>query len=233
MLSNGDPDRERLGPRGPWPERERGGVPKIVDQELRRQELVEAAWRVINRLGLERTTIRQIALESGFSTGALAHYFPTKDDILRSALERADQQVKARLDRIPADAPALTKLRHALRQSLPLDVERSFELTLDVNFWARALNQPALRALQHRDHDVWRRRIIELVEQAQAAEQLDDTQAADVVADITVAFVDGLGLQGLVYPELVTRERIDELVDAHLTAWGADPAHLTDLEVSS
>ena len=58
-------------------------LPKIVDHEVRRQELVEAAWRVINRIGLERTTIREIATESGCSTGALAHYFRTKDDILR------------------------------------------------------------------------------------------------------------------------------------------------------
>jgi len=204
-------------------------LPKIVDHERRQQELVEAAWRVINRLGLERTTIREIAIESGFSTGALAHYFPTKDDILRSALERADQDIKARLDRIPAGLPAVMKLRHALRQALPLDAERSFELTLDVNFWARALNQPSLRALQHRDHDAWRAVVVDLVAEAQAAAQLDPTRATEVVADIIVAFVDGLGLQGLVYPELVTNERIDELLDAHLAALGADSAHLADL----
>ncbi len=46
-----------------------------------------------------------------------------------------------------------------------------------------------------------------------------------------VAFVDGLGLQGLVYPELLTRERIDDLLDVQLAALGADPAHLTPLEI--
>ena len=66
-------------------------MPKIVDHESRRQELVEAAWRVINRVGIDATTVREIAAESGYSTGSLAHYFATKDDILRSALERAER----------------------------------------------------------------------------------------------------------------------------------------------
>ena len=59
-------------------------VPKIVDHERRRQELVEAAWRVINRIGLEHTTIREIATESGYSTGALAHYFATNSSVRRT-----------------------------------------------------------------------------------------------------------------------------------------------------
>ena len=62
---------------------------------------------------------------------------------------------------MPARHPPVTQLRHALSQALPLDDRRAFELTLDVNFWARALNQPSLRALQHRDHDAWRDVVME------------------------------------------------------------------------
>ncbi|MEJ7720601.1 MAG: hypothetical protein WKF58_09210 [Ilumatobacteraceae bacterium] len=38
-------------------------MPKIVDHEHRRQQLVEAAWRVINRVGIDNMTIREIAIE--------------------------------------------------------------------------------------------------------------------------------------------------------------------------
>lgn len=207
-------------------------VPKVVDHEARRQELVEAAWRVINRVGLERTTIRLIAAESGRSTGSLAHYFGSKDDILRVALERADHDIKDRLERIPIDTHPVTGLRHALAQALPFDERRAFELTLDVNFWARALNQPSLRALQHRDHDAWREVVLKAVVEAQHAHALDGSRPADEITDLIVAFVDGLGLQGLVYPELITAERTARLLDAQLVALGADPAHLVELDVS-
>lgn len=208
-------------------------MPKIVDHEQRRQQLVEAVWRVINRRGLDNTTVREIALESGYSTGSLAHYFPTKDDILRSALERADQQIRDRLDRMPAGARPVTRLRAALREALPLDEVREFELTLDVNFWARALNQPALRTLQHRDHDGWRTCILDLVRESQRARQLDGKRKADIVTDVLVGFVDGIGLQGLVYPELISRERIDVLLDALLASLGANRRFLVPLPTST
>ena len=204
-------------------------MPKVVDHEERRQELVEAAWRVINRVGLERTTIREIAAESGYSTGALAHYFPTKDDILRSALERADHEIQDRLEQIPLGTPPVTRLRHALTQALPLDDRRGFELTLDVNFWARALNQPSLRALQHRDHDAWRDVVMKAVVDAQAAGAIDRTRPPEDVTDVLVAFVDGLGLQGLVYPELITTARTTDLLDVLLLALGADHRQLVEL----
>ena len=55
---------------GPGAETGNGAqVPKIVDHEHRRQELVEAVWRVIGRVGIDGVTIREIAVESGYSTG--------------------------------------------------------------------------------------------------------------------------------------------------------------------
>ena len=36
-------------------------MPKIVDHELRRQELLAAAWRVIARTGVVGLTTREIA----------------------------------------------------------------------------------------------------------------------------------------------------------------------------
>ena len=215
-----------------WCQAKRGRqLPKIVDHECRRQELVEAAWRVITRAGIDNVTVREIAIESGYSTGTLAHYFTTKDDILRSALERADNEIRQRLDRIPDDVHPAAALRHVLQEALPLDERRAFELTLDVNFWARALNQPSLRALQHRDHDVWRQLVFDRVQTAQRAGAIDAQRSAIDITDVLVAFVDGLGLQGLVYPELLNKERIDLLLDAQLVALGADADQFARIEI--
>ena len=70
-------------------------MPKIVDHELRRQELLAATWRVIARTGIVGVTTREIAREAGFSTGVLAHYFADKEDILAAALRLSHQQVYA------------------------------------------------------------------------------------------------------------------------------------------
>lgn len=194
-------------------------MPKIVDHDERRRALAEAAWRVVARVGVDGATVREIARESGCSAGAISHYFATKDDILRSALEQADEHVRQRLAALPDDLGPLDALRAGLREALPLDERRRFELTLDVNFWARALNEPALRALQHADHDLWRRYVGKRVRAAQRAGVLTTAVGGAEITDVLVAFVDGIGVQALVYPELLDAHRVERLLDAQLRAF--------------
>jgi AcrR family transcriptional regulator len=192
----------------------------------RRTAVLTATWRVIARWGIEATTIREIAREADCSVGSLSHYFKNKDDILRCALEMADGHVAERLKTIAAELPPERALREALAQALPLDEERALELTLDVNFWARALNHPPLRATQHLDHDRWRSIVLDLVERCVAAGSFGAAPDAEDIADVLVAFVDGIGLQALVYPELVSAARVEHLLDAQLDALGLRaPAH--------
>ena len=61
-------------------------MPKIVDWDARRDEILSATWRVIARDGIAKATIRAIAREAKCSPGILAHYFDDKAYILGSAL---------------------------------------------------------------------------------------------------------------------------------------------------
>ncbi|GGM82457.1 hypothetical protein GCM10012275_61300 [Longimycelium tulufanense] len=55
----------------------------------RRRELAAAACRVILREGIEATSVRAIATEAGWSTGALRHYFPIRTCLLAYAIKAA------------------------------------------------------------------------------------------------------------------------------------------------
>lgn len=61
-----------------------GPVSKPVTQsgERRRAEILDAALRCFNRLGISRTTIEDIRAESGASIGSIYHQFASKDDIV-------------------------------------------------------------------------------------------------------------------------------------------------------
>jgi AcrR family transcriptional regulator len=48
-------------------------MPKVVDHEQRRGELAAAVWSLASREGLEAVTVRRVAEEAGWSTGALVH----------------------------------------------------------------------------------------------------------------------------------------------------------------
>lgn len=118
---------------------ENGLTTGVINREDRRLRALSATLRVIAAIGLEQTTVREIAREAGCSTGSLAHYFTDKQDLLRQALELADSQIATRLERIIAGTPPRLALRQVLCQVLPLDEQRSAELALDVHFWGRAL----------------------------------------------------------------------------------------------
>src|SRR5258707_15818113 len=63
-------------------------MPKEVDHPGRRRELADAAGRVIARNGLAGTTLADVAEEAGWSIGSIRYYFPSKDELVASALWR-------------------------------------------------------------------------------------------------------------------------------------------------
>ena len=63
-------------------------MPKIVDAEEKRTEIVYAAWSVIAERGLPAATLRAVAAEAQMSMGAVQHYFDSKESMLLYACER-------------------------------------------------------------------------------------------------------------------------------------------------
>ncbi len=80
-------------------------MPKIVDHEARRRELAEALWRITRRDGWEAITLRGVAAEAGVSMGLVQHYFRSKDDMLRFALEIIIEDVRAEIRKVVAALP--------------------------------------------------------------------------------------------------------------------------------
>jgi AcrR family transcriptional regulator len=186
-------------------------MPKNVDHDERREELLTAVWNVIVRDGLDRTTIRTIAKETGWSSGVLAHYFVDKDDILVSALRLAHERIEARWEEKLHGLTGLAALRELVMDNLPLDDERERETRFLMNYWSRSMRTTGTDA---RDGDeTWRRgprlvdRLAGLAADAQGAGELDPTLDPDDVAERLLALIDGLSLHALLDPQRVTRER--------------------------
>src|SRR3954464_3734598 len=64
----------------PQPHRQQRGQDRI-------ERIVRAALVVIERGGIGAVTQRSVAREAGVPLGSLVHYFPSKLDLLRAALE--------------------------------------------------------------------------------------------------------------------------------------------------
>jgi AcrR family transcriptional regulator len=119
-------------------------VPKVVDHELRRRELAGAVWRVIVRDGVADVSIRSVAAEAGWSSGALRHYFATRAELLAFACEQVIEQVT---ERIVGMRPSATA-RDVLLQTMPVDRPRHTEASIAFAFLALGLGDPELARVQ-------------------------------------------------------------------------------------
>jgi AcrR family transcriptional regulator len=185
-------------------------MPKIVDWDARRDEILSATWRVIARDGIARATIRAIACEAGCSRGILAHYFDDKADILGSALVMSHRRVVARMG---ARAAGLTGLAVIMLEALPLDGERDLEAQIEMSFWGRALGNPALRRLQHAEFDRFTDRLRGHLVEAEKDGELRDGVDVELAAHQLLVLIDGLSAERVLYPDRVSPDRQREMLD--------------------
>ncbi|MEL6457771.1 MAG: TetR/AcrR family transcriptional regulator [Cyanobacteria bacterium J06636_27] len=67
-------------------------MPKIVDHEKYRKELLWKSFDLFALKGYGSVTMREIAKELGVSTGTLYHYFPNKEAIFLQLVEEQTEQ---------------------------------------------------------------------------------------------------------------------------------------------
>ena len=61
-------------------------MPKVVDHDQRREDIAHVACQVIAKHGFEQATVARIARAAGYTTGMVAHYFESKQQIVIAAL---------------------------------------------------------------------------------------------------------------------------------------------------
>jgi len=182
-------------------------MPKKVDHDARREELVLAAWRVIAARGIDEVTIREIARESGYSSGVLAHYFENKDDLLAHALRLSHTRIQKRYDAEVQAPLAADALKGILLDNLPLDEQRELETRIEMSFWARALRNEALHEIQEQESETLRALLRELVEKAQAEGRVSTAHEMEETIELLGAVIDGISLHALLYPDRLPAEK--------------------------
>ena len=122
-------------------------MPKVVDIAERRAELAAAAAQLIARAGVGAATLRDVAAEAGWTTGALTHYFADKRELLlftfRSSLAQRHAAREARDQGRPKEA-----LLHSLEGALPLDDDGRRHWMVTVAFSAQAAGDEELSRAQ-------------------------------------------------------------------------------------
>ena len=193
-------------------------MPRVVDHEARRHELAEAAWRAIVKYGLDGTTTRLIAKESGYSNGVLAHYFESKDEILLEALRISHDGIDTRIRDAVEDMEGLEALRTFCIEVLPVAEPAVRETHLEMSMWSRALVNDELRSVQRSESSRWRRLMERLIVDAQRSGELAEMPPR-TIAVLLSAVIDGLSIYALLYPDRFGKAELTEFLDEFFAAF--------------
>jgi AcrR family transcriptional regulator len=87
-------------------------MPRVIDREARRAELVAAAATVFAERGVGNTTVSHIVKAAGVAQGTFYLYFDSKDDVVLAVAERLGDAMLEGIERAVAapDSRAVEKL---------------------------------------------------------------------------------------------------------------------------
>lgn len=132
-------------------------MPKLKKEyaDLRKKDILKAAWMSIMEKGYEKTTMREIAKRMNASTGVIYTYFKTKDEILEetqtrilernarrsSEMDKRDsiREIYVELFNLEYKSPSAKQLKKNSRGLVSIVVEASksegIRKLLNSNFW--------------------------------------------------------------------------------------------------
>lgn len=193
-------------------------MPKVVDHEQRRRELAHAVWRVIRRQGIEEASVRAVALEAGWSPGALRHYFRTQSELLAFAMRLVVERIEGRIAAIDLATDPREAVEQVLHELLPLDDERRAENEVWLAFTARALIDPALRHQHNEVHAALHQACATSLQTLATGGHANAGQAPGLETERLHALIDGLAVHTALRPDLMKPEQIVAVVRLHLDA---------------
>ncbi|WP_309644091.1 TetR/AcrR family transcriptional regulator [Phenylobacterium sp.] len=183
-------------------------------QSERRQDVAQAALRVIAREGLERASMRAIAAELGATLGVLTHYFPNKDALLRLILETVGAEIREAFDSVPLRRPA--DLHALIGEILPVDGPRRNLWKIWLSFAVAAADSPALAREHAREYGELTVRMAAAL--TRLAPQLRANLQVQAEAETLICLMDGVGLHGALMPERMPPSRQRAILKAHIDA---------------
>lgn len=202
-------------------------MPKIVDADARRLDVVDAVLRIIAVDGLERASLREVADEAGLAVGSVRHYFAGSEELLDYSFGTVVDRVVGRLAaalpdllREPAGTPGQrAAVLTLLGGLLPLDEERAVDLCAWIAFRNAARIRPFLAPAAGRSH----REVAAVVGQVVATLLPPDCpeELLVVEAERLLATLDGLCLHALLQPEWMTAGMCADVLERHLDGLGA------------
>jgi AcrR family transcriptional regulator len=184
----------------------------------RRLEVTAAAWRVIVREGLERTSMRAIAQELGSSTGVVTHYFRDKDELMLFALKRVFENLIEDMKAYAVGRQGIERLEQMIFSALPFEARGIHGWQVWVAFLGYAIGREPLIQEHRKRYDFLRQIICQELAELQTAKLIRDGLDLTLEANALIALVDGIGTGVVINPEQFHAEQQRYIVQRYISS---------------
>lgn len=189
-------------------------MPKIVDHEQRRWELVRAVWTVIRERGVQGASVRAVARQAGWSPSSVQYYFSTQAELLLFAFKAIPEAAELRL--AAPDLPADPRDRTQLELLLPTEPDSYVATEIWVAFLSLVRIDPQAGELNTEAHARLTHLRRELLEAMAGAGQIAPSADLDLETRLLQALFDGIALHAVTVPDQMPLTLIRRLLEHHL-----------------
>lgn len=197
--------------------------------DVRRQSVLDAARSAFFELGMEKTSMREIAQRAGYTVGAIYSYFASKEEVygalLAESLERLNARVQAALDDCSDEQERVRRAASSF-----FDFYRENPRDLDLGFYLFQGMNP--RGLTPELNDKLNARLRDALQPTQDALQALGLPAKRALEEVTALFAHTVGLLVLSHTGRIRmfKQASQDLFDAYLRQLIARATGLPDNE---
>lgn len=176
---------------------------KRAPEDVRRGQILQAAFEVASREGIGRLTIREVAARAEVSHALVVHYFQRKERLVHALLDwlldsMSVLHVSGDVVRLPR---ATDRLHALLRQELERQIRQPKHLRLFFEFWAIGASHEGIGARIAAELESYRAAFREVMRELLLAEPATFAGAtAEGMAEVAVSWIYGGAVQAMIDP---------------------------------
>jgi AcrR family transcriptional regulator len=173
--------------------------PKVLQEytDLRRKQILTAAWECFAEKGLRDTTIRDIAKSMKVSTGVIYNYFKGKDEIIEALDHWSMRNKESMFQQLARQDSPRESLRELFRLSFERCPEENFKQSMraDINVWADALKSSGLKKKFNVQYEYLREKIAGFVRSGIEKGEIVAKVQPDFFSELVIAVLIGMQVQ--------------------------------------
>ncbi|MCF8010433.1 MAG: TetR family transcriptional regulator [Clostridiales bacterium] len=192
-------------------------MPKIGMEEIRREQILQAAYRCVAKNSINGARMKDIAREANISQGVIHYYFETKENLLNELLAWSlKEYLEGALNKISYEKDPVKRLETLFLYEEQIVKENPSIVEVFYDFWVQGTKQFDIRKKMKEQFELYRNFIYKLVNEGVKTGAFKE-EALNYVPGLAVSLLEGFAIQQIIDPNsfdptMLSKKSVDILL---------------------